>query len=181
MKKQVLFIQGGGDEGYEADAKLVASLQKSLGVGYEIIYPPMQTDDDAPDFGWPKQIGEEIDKLKDGVILVAHSLGASLLLKYLSENKVSKKAAGIFLLSTPFWSGDKEWVQGLKLQNGFAENLPKNNPVFFYHSLDDEEIPLNHLTIYRDKLPGATFREIESGGHQLNNDLSLVATDIINL
>jgi hypothetical protein len=28
MKKQILFIQGGGDNGYEADKSLVASLQK---------------------------------------------------------------------------------------------------------------------------------------------------------
>ena len=28
MKKQILFIQGGGDNGYEADKSLVASLEK---------------------------------------------------------------------------------------------------------------------------------------------------------
>ncbi len=28
MKKKILFIQGGGDGGYEADKSLVASLQK---------------------------------------------------------------------------------------------------------------------------------------------------------
>jgi predicted alpha/beta hydrolase family esterase len=180
-RKQVLFIQGGGDGGYEADAKLVASLQKALGMDYQIIYPQMQTDTAAPDFGWPKQIGEGIGKLRDDIILVAHSLGASLLLKYLSENKTSKKAAGVFLISTPFWSGNEEWVQGLKLQKGFAENLPKNNRIFFYHCLDDEEIPFDHLTSYRHELPGATFREIKSGGHQLNNNLNLIAKDIKDL
>lgn len=181
MKKQVLFIQGGGNGGYAADAKLVASMQKALGRDYEISYPRMQTDDAAPDFGWLKQIGKEIGKRREDVILVAHSLGASLLLKYLAENRVSKKTAGIFLISTPFWSGKEEWVQGLKLPEDFAKQLPKDVPIFFYHCRDDEEIPFNHLTSYRHKLPAATFREIESGGHQLGNDLSLVAKDIKNL
>ena len=181
MKKQVLFIQGGGNRGYEADAKLVTSLQKELGKDNEISYPRMQTDEAAPDFGWLKQIGKEIGKLKDDVILVAHSLGASLLLKYLSENKVSKKIAGIFLMSTPFWSGKGDWVQGLKLQGDFAEHLPKNGRIFFYHCRDDEEIPFDNLASYRHKLPGATFREIESGGHQLGNNLNLVAKDIKDL
>jgi hypothetical protein len=36
MIKQVLFIQGGGNDGYKADAKLVASLQIALGKEYEI-------------------------------------------------------------------------------------------------------------------------------------------------
>ncbi|SEW46853.1 hypothetical protein SAMN05428988_6561 [Chitinophaga sp. YR573] len=181
MRKQVLFIQGGGDDGYKADVNLVASLQKALGKDYQIIYPQMQTDAAAPDFGWLKQIGEEIGKLRDDVILVAHSLGASLLLKYLSENMISKKAAGIFLISTPFWTGKEEWAQGLKLQKDFAKNLPPNNHIFFYHCRDDEEIPFDHLASYRDKLPWATFREIESGGHQLDNNLSVVAKDIKDL
>lgn len=180
MQKQILFIQGGGNGGYEADANLVASLQKALGADYEISYPRMQTDEAAADFGWPKQIGAAIDTLNDGVILAAHSLGASLLLKYLSENKVSKKVAGIFLLSTPFWAGKEEWVQGLKLNADFAKNLP-NSPMFFYHSRDDEEVPFDHLASYRHKLSTATFREIESGGHQLGGGIAMVAKDIKDL
>jgi len=181
MKKQVLFIQGGGNVGYEADAKLVASLQTALGKDYEISYPRLQTDEAAPDFGWLKQIAHEIAKLPGDLILVAHSLGASLLLKYLSENKVSKKLAGIFLVATPFWSGNEEWMRGLKLRENFAEGLPKNSRMFFYHCRDDEEIPFDHLASYRQKLPAATFREIESGGHQLGNNLNAVATDIKDL
>jgi len=181
MIKQVLFIQGGGNDGYEADAKLVASLQKALGKDYEISYPRMQTDQAAPDFGWLKQIGKEIDKRGDDVILVAHSLGASLLLKYLSENRVSKKPAGIFLVSAPFWNGKEEWVKGLKLKEDFAESLPKNSRIFFYHCRDDEEIPFDNLASYRHKLPVASFREIESGGHQLGKNLNLIAKDIKDL
>jgi hypothetical protein len=72
-------------------------------------------------------------------------------------------------------------VQGLKLQEDFAEGLPKNSRIFFYHCRDDEEIPFDHLASYRHKLPVATFREIESGGHQLGNNLNLVAKDIKDL
>ncbi|WP_439698032.1 alpha/beta hydrolase [Mucilaginibacter sp. AW1-7] len=141
----------------------------------------MRTDDTAPDFGWLKQIGNEINKAGEGVILAAHSLGASLLLKYLAENIFPKSLAGIFLLATSFRSGKEEWKQGLKLQEDFAENLPEGTPIFFYHCRDDEEVPFNYLELYRQKLPTATFREIESGGHQLCNSIDLVANDIKNL
>jgi predicted alpha/beta hydrolase family esterase len=115
------------------------------------------------------------------VILVAHSLGASLVLKYLSERKVKKKISGIFLIATPFWSGDEDWMKGLKLRKGFAPKLPKNIPIFLYHSRDDEEVPFAHLTSYGEKLPHASVHKIKSGGHQFNNDLKFVAKDIKKL
>jgi predicted alpha/beta hydrolase family esterase len=181
MNKQLLFIQGGGDGGYVEDANLVASLRTLLGSNYELHYPLMPSDETLPDFGWLQQIGNEINAIDSEVILAGHSLGASMLLKFLSETQIRKKISGIFLISTPFWRGDENWVQGLKLDKEFADKLPKKFPVFFYHCRDDEEVPFNHLGLYRQKLPFATIREIESGGHQLNNDLSIVAYDIKSL
>lgn len=95
--------------------------------------------------------------------------------------KSKKKIGGIFLISTPFWSGDEDWKQGLKLRENFPDTLPKNVPIFLYHCRDDEEVPFEHLSVYAQKLPQATVREIASGGHQLNNNLSLVANDIKTL
>lgn len=178
MKKEILFIQGGGNGGYEADAKLVSSLREALGTAYEVHYPEISSDETAPDFGWLNQIGKEISEIEGEVILAAHSFGASMLLKYLSENKIKKNIFGIFLISTPFWSGDEDWVQGLKLNENFANNLPKHVPVFLYHCKDDEEVPFEHLEIYVERLPQATVRKITHGGHQLNNNLSLIANDI---
>jgi uncharacterized protein len=181
MKKLVLFIQGGGKGGFEADAKLVASLQEALGEGFEVRYPPINTDENLPDFGWLQQIGKEIEMINDNSFLVGHSLGASMLLKFLSENQIAKKIQGIFLVSTPFWTGEDEWVKGLKLQEGFTEKLPENVPVFLYQCKDDKEIPFTHLGIYEQKLPYAAIRKIKKGGHQLNNNLAIVAEDIKSL
>jgi len=180
MKKHVLFIQGGGDGGYEADARLVDSLKASLGNEYEVSYPQLQTNEKAPDFGWPRQIGKEIKDIEGDVILVAHSLGASMVLKYLSESNIQKKLSGIFLMATPFWSGEETWVKGLKLQDDFAHKLPADVPIFLYHSIDDKEIPFEHLSVYAQKLPQATVHEMK-GGHQFNNDLEFVAKEIKTL
>lgn len=180
MNKQILFIQGGGNDGYNADKALVVSLQKALGKEYDVNYPEIKPDEALHDFGWLKQIGKLISDIKSDIILVGHSLGASMLLKYLSENLVSKKIDAIFLIATPFWNGDEDWQKGLKLKDNFAETLPVIS-MFFYHCKDDEEAPFSHLDHYKQKLPRATFREIQTGGHQFNNDLTLVAKDIQSL
>ena len=181
MSNSVLFIQGGGDDGYEADKKLVYSLQMALGETYEVRYPQMPSDETLPDYGWLRQIGKEIANIKGSLILAGHSFGASLLLKYLSENEIKKKIHGIFLISTPFWKGNEDWKQGFKLHKNFADNLPKNVPIFIYQCRDDEEVPFEDLLHYAEKLPNAIVREIASGGHQLNNDLTIVAKDIKSL
>ena len=179
--KNLLFIQGGGSkEDYEADKKLVDSLQTILGEAYTVHYPRLPSES-TPDLGRMKQIGNEISRIEGDLVLVGHSLGASMLLKYVSENEVQKKPTAIFLIATPFWSGDEEWKDGFKLPENFADRLSKDVPLFLYHCHDDEEVPFAHFALYRQKLTWATFRELASGGHQLNNDLTMVANDILSL
>ncbi|WP_460639956.1 alpha/beta hydrolase [Larkinella harenae] len=179
--KNLLFIQGGGSkEDYQADQKLVDSLKELLSEAYRLHYPCLPTEPSA-DLGRLKQIGQEMARMEEQLIVVGHSLGASMLLRYFSENQVTKKPLGLFLLATPFWSGDEEWKEGFKLNDNFADQWPRDIPLFFYHCQDDQEVPFAHFTIYRQKLPWANFRELASGGHQLNNDLTIVANDIRSL
>lgn len=76
MMKQILFIHGGGDNGYEADKPLIASLKKEIGSDYHMQYPELKFDKSLPDFGWGRQISKEIDGMKGDFFLVGHSLGA---------------------------------------------------------------------------------------------------------
>jgi len=181
MKKQVLFIQGGGDDGYNADIKMVTSLIAALGNDYEVNYPPLQSNDNLSDLGWLHQIGQLINESKGDIILAGHSLGASLIVKYLSEINTTKKISGIFLLAPPFWSGDEEWTQGLILKKDFAEHLPANTPIYLYQCKDDDVVPFKQHAIYVQKLPHAIVRKMEKGGHQFNDDLDFLARDIKNL
>lgn len=180
--KQVLFIHGAGEGGYEGDVELVASLRKALGTVYKVHFPKMLADE-VPYFGsgWPKQIGKEISSVKGEIILAGHSLGASMLLKYLSENNVKENIAAVFLIAPPFWSGNEDWVKPLKLQEDFSAKLPKDIPTFFYQCKDDDVVPFEQFTLYKQNVPWAVFREMPQGGHQLNNDLTPVANDIKSL
>ncbi|KQS27800.1 alpha/beta fold hydrolase [Dyadobacter sp. Leaf189] len=178
MNREIVFFHGGGSkEDYEADQKLVDSLVTKLGPGTAVHYPYLPNDG-TPDLGRRRQIGQEIAKIGDGVILAAHSLGASMLLAYLSENTGEKSISGIFLLATPFWDGDEDWVEPFKLLPDFAARLDTQVPLFFYHCRDDEEVPLAQFDIYKQQLPWATFRQLETGGHQFLHGLGVVAADI---
>ncbi|MBA3870252.1 MAG: alpha/beta hydrolase [Anaerolineae bacterium] len=184
MTKHVLFIQGAGEGAFEEDKKLAASLKKALGTDYEIHYPTMLDEDNASYERWKQQIEKELTVMQGSIILVGHSVGASIVIKWLSEAEVKKPIAGIFLIAAPFWGGNGwryEGYEELALPKGFAAKLPKGTSIFLYQSRDDETVPFEHLALYAQVLPQATARELDAGGHQLNNDLSEVARDIKTL
>lgn len=181
MKKRVLFIHGGGEGAYEEDKKMAANLRDVLGAAYEVRHPKMP-DEDRPEYGaWRDQITRELAAPNGEMILVGHSLGASILLKYLSEQKVEKPIAGVLLLAAPYWGAENWEVGEYALQDNFASKLPDELPMFLYHSRDDEWVPFAHLALYAEKLPRATIREFDGRGHQFDDDLSEVARDIESL
>ncbi len=178
MKKQVLSIHGGGEGAHQEDKKMAANLQDALGDAYDVRCPKMPNEDSPEYEAWSDQIARELTSLDGAVSLVGHSLGASILLKYLSEEKVEKPVAGIFLVAPPYW-GAEDWEVGeYALQKDFASKLPRGLPVFFYHSRDDEWVPFAHLALYTEELPRATICEFVDRGHQFDDDLSEVALDI---
>ena len=181
MKSRVVFIHGAGQDGLEEDRKLATSLQDVLGAGYDVRYPEMP-DADNPEYeGWKGRIASELAALDGEVILVGHSLGGSILLKYLSEENAETSVAGLFLIAAPYWSAEDWEVSEYALRDDFASKLPSELPVFLYHSRDDEEVPFAHLELYTERLDRATARAFDGRGHQLNDDMSEVARDIEGL
>jgi len=127
------------------------------------------------------QISRELAELDDGAVLVGHSLGASILLKHVSEGKAQRPIAGIFLVATPYWGAEDWEVDEYALQRDFASRLPEGLPVFLYHGREDEVVPFEHLALYAQGLPRATVREFDGRGHQFDEDLSEVPLDIQEL
>ena len=76
MTKQVLFIQGGGAGTHDDwDSKLVASLKRELGPGYDIRYPRMPNEDDPSYPAWKTALEHEIASLDDAAVLVGALAG----------------------------------------------------------------------------------------------------------
>ena len=181
MKRQLLFVYGAGEEAYDEDRKMLESLRDALGGGYETRYPKMPEEESPTYAAWRDRIAGELAELDGEVFLVGHSLGASILLKYISEDRPVTPIAGMFLVAPPYW-GVEDWeVDEYVLQDDFGSTFPENLPMFFYHSRDDEWVPFAHLAIYAEKVPQARFRGFDGRGHQFDDDLSEVAHDIASL
>jgi predicted alpha/beta hydrolase family esterase len=178
LKSHVLFVHGGGEGAHEADEKLAVSLRDALGGGYDVRSPKMPNEGSPEVEAWKDRISEELAAMDGEVVLVGHSVGAFVLLKYLSEEEPEKPVAGLFLVAAPY-VGTGGWeMDEYALREDFASKLPEGLQVFLYHGRDDEEVPFEHLALYEANLPRAAVRASDGRGHQFGDDLSEVARDI---
>jgi predicted alpha/beta hydrolase family esterase len=109
MIKNVLFLQGAGQGAYEEDAQLATSLRAALGPADEIHYPRMPEEDSAAYADCKARIAAALAGLAGEVSLVGHSVGGSVLLSYLSKERVGQPVAGLFVIDAPYWGADEFW------------------------------------------------------------------------
>jgi predicted alpha/beta hydrolase family esterase len=180
MRKPVLFVQGGGQGAHVEDARLVASLAKELGPDYEIHYPVMPRES-TPDYSaWNPFLIELLAPMGADVILVGHSVGATIVVWSLAENQPYQKLAGVFLIAPPFVGAGGWQIEGFTPPRDIGAKIP-DVPIYLYHGQEDEIVPFAHVDLYARALPQAFIRRLAGRDHQLNNDLSDVARDIRGL
>jgi pimeloyl-ACP methyl ester carboxylesterase len=182
VKRQLLFIQGGGAGTHDDwDRKLVESLRRELGPNYEIRYPRMPNEEDATYAAWKATLEREFAALKNGAILIGHSVGGTILVNALAEQPLERGLGAIFLIAAPF-VGEGGWPAGdLKSSRDLGTRLPRGVPVHFYYGLKDETVPPSHAQLYARAVPQARVHRLPGRDHQLNNDLREVAAAILSL
>ena len=142
----------------------------------------MPLEDGAQYADWTARIASALPPRGDEVVLVGHSVGGSVLLKYLCEEPVEVTVTGLYVIAAPFWGADAFWDwDEARLPEDAAEKLAVVPRIVLYHGRDDDVVPFAHLALYAARLPEATIRALDAGGHQLANDLGDVARDIQRL
>ena len=182
MTRQLLFVQGGGEAAHEAwDRRLVEDLGQALGSGYTIRYPRMPDEGDPRYARWKAALRREIDALDEGALLVGHSIGATVLVHSLAEDPPARAPAGLFLLSTPF-IGEGGWPSDeIRPRPDLGARLPTGTRVYLYQGEADDTVPVCHIDLYAKAIPQAVVRRLSGRDHQLNDDMSEVAADILAL
>ena len=175
----MLFIQGGGAGAHdEWDVRLVDDLQRALGDEYEVRYPRMPAEADPSLASWSAAIRREMAELDDRAVVVGHSVGGTILIHAIAEQPPEREPAAIVLVAAPFvgeggWPGDE-----FELSGDLGAHLPRGMPVYVFHGLDDETAPPLHADLYAQSIPQARVHRLPARDHQLNDDLSEVATAI---
>ena len=178
-RRQVLFIQGGGAGAHdEWDVRLVDDLQRALG---ERVRGALSADAGR---GRPER--RELERghpARDGGAGRPCGGGRPFGGRDDPDPRDRRAAAGaepaaIVLVAAPFvgeggWPGDE-----FELSGDLGAHLPRGMPVYVFHGLDDETAPPLHADLYAQSIPQARVHRLPARDHQLNDDLSEVATAI---
>jgi len=182
MKREVLFVHSAGPQGNnEGSDYLVKYLRQQLGDEFRVRNPKMPDPENPNYTTWKRGLSEALLNSDDKIILIGHSLGGSILLKYLSEEIFRKDIVGLFLVATPFW-GQENWeLEEFEFKSDFVSRLPPIPQIFLYHSQDDEIVEPTHIQYYFEKLPNATARKLNGYGHIFGRGLPELVMDLRNL
>lgn len=165
MPQTVLVIHGSGEPRRRAGKVYWESLLgQDLGPNYLVHAPRMPRPTNPEYRKWARRIAELIADTTNPIV-VGHSFGASVLLKYFVDSAPRTQMAGLFLVATPLWGPD---FAEFALPPDFGVRLRDLTPVYLYHSKDDPEVPFDHVERYGHALPQAIVRVLDGRGHEFD-------------
>jgi uncharacterized protein len=129
---------------------------------------------------WRDRLAAELGRAGERPVIVGHSLGGSVALKYAGEVELADRVAGLVIVAAPFW-GTSDWEREWALPEGWpgGRRLP---PTHLFHSRDDEHSPFSSLDRYAALLPDAAVHPQDGYGHLYDRgDLSPIVAAVREL
>ena len=183
MEKRQIVVIGGGESFETREEYLVylrdapydpyevrpdgwkKNLPLALGDGFEVITSSMPCPVNAKYDEWEIGFDRVVPFLRDGVILVGHSLGANFLVKYLAEHALPVPVGSLHLVAGCFGAAG-----GFDLPESLGEVSEQVDRIFIYHSHDDPIVPFADAEKYHAALLGSELVAFDVRGHFLQPD-----------
>lgn len=178
--KQILFIHSAGPQGeQEGSSGLLQYLKQQLDAEFQIIAPKMPKPEEPHYSPWKQVLKKEIESLSDDAIVVTHSLGGSVLFKFLSEQAPRKSFAKIIAIAAPYWEINSQWaIEEFLLEENFGSRIDPLPEVVLFHSAGDPIVPFSHSQKYSEKLSNATLRKLAGNDHLFSSGIRELVSEI---
>lgn len=126
---------------------------------------------------WKIWFEKMVPYLRDGVVLIGHSLGGGFLFRYLSENKLPVAVAQVHLIAPVMLSMEdcEGFYMDIEHWNGFATRI---SAVHLWHSEDDTIVPIAHSEALKVRYESATLHRFTDRFHFIGEEFNELETVI---
>jgi uncharacterized protein len=132
--------------------------------GHEVTAPQLPDAENPNEQAWNEALLEEVRTVDDETIVVGHSLGGAMALRFLEAVEARSTPRACLLISTP-WMIRSEKFRGFFLSElDFEVLMWKVSRFAVLHSKEDDVIPFDHAQKY-EKVLHAKLYETEGAGH----------------
>ncbi len=120
--------------------------------GHEVIAPDLPNPEEPDPEEWTKVLVEKVGVVDDETIVVGHSLGAAMVLRFLEAAEARSAPRGCVLVSAPWMIGDERLRGFFMSELDFDVLMWKASRFVVIHSKDDKVIPFDHAEKYASVL-----------------------------
>jgi hypothetical protein len=188
MKPQIIFIHGGDsfttpEDFYESLRAMEFSfnapprirwrdtLALKLASSHVYHFIQMPNAMNADYAAWSIWFDKVVPLLRDGAVLIGHSLGGSFLLRYLTVTDIGVTVSQLHLVAPVVdeldCPGMGNFSTDIETWPGFMSAV---SDVHLWHSSDDDVVPIHHSERLAAKIPTATLHIFTDRGHFLQNE-----------
>lgn len=147
------FTSGSGRKKWKDD------MCEKLASSFVCAAPRFPNDMDAHYAQWRWWFDKHVPFMRDGIVLVGHSLGGNFLGKYLAEQAMPIRVAQLHLVAPAWGEGDFTMPEDLSSIGAQVEH------VYIYHSTDDAVVPFAHGERFAAAIPSAEFVRFTDRNH----------------
>ena len=122
--------------------------------GHDVVVPELPHPDEPDAEEWTKVLVDEVGPIDNETIILGHSLGGALALRFLEAAEAYSTPKGVVLVSTPWRIGHELFHGFFMTELDFDVLAWKASFFTVVHSKDDDKIPFNHAQKYADVLFG---------------------------
>ena len=143
-----------------------AALTNDLGETFEVLQPKMPNGANARYLEWSIWFERCLPFMRDGVILIGHSLGGIFLAKYLSENIFPHQIKATILVAAPFNDTTTfESLSDFSLPSSLEQWGKQGGAIYLVHSQDDPVVPFEQSDKYLQMVPQAQKMTFQDRAH----------------
>ncbi|MFN3188148.1 MAG: alpha/beta hydrolase [Candidatus Paceibacteria bacterium] len=195
-KPQIVFIHGGDSfdnneefydflrnlpfDPYEPEKKRWRDeLKEMTAESHEFIFLQMPNKLNAKYIAWSIWFEKLLPFIRDGAVLIGHSLGGSFLLRYLSEHALPVSIRHLHLVAPAIddldCPGLGQFSTDLKTWSGFKSDIKE---LHLWHSEDDAIVPIHHSERFLEVCPSATFHRFTDRFHFIGDSFPELLAEI---